>query len=175
MKIIGIDPSLTNTGLVIIEDNKFKAINIKTKPTNTVIEELKRLLTIRDGFKLDGVDIAVMEGVAFGIRKTSALSQLSALNYLIRERLYREKVPFIIVPPTVLKKFITSRGNAKKEEMLLETYKRYEVSFNDNNTCDAYGLAKIGEAVIDKSIKILAFQKDIINNLREQYGESKNF
>jgi len=175
MKILGIDPSLTATGIAFIENGVFKSGLIKTKPTYTVMDELKRLLKIRDSFALDGVDIAVMEGVAFGVRKTSSLAQLAALNYLIRERLYKNKIPLLIIPPTVLKKYITGKDNGPKDTMLLETYKRYEMSFSDNNLCDAFGLAKIGEAVLDESIKILAFQKDIINNLREQYGESKNF
>lgn len=175
MKILGLDPSLTATGIVILTDSKIEESYLtKTKPTYTTIDELKRLIKIRDSIGLKNIDLVVMEGIAFGVRKTSALAQLAALNYLIRERLYREKIPFIIATPTELKKFVTGKGNMPKDMMLLETYKRYDISFDDNNLCDAFGLAKIGETVLDESTKPLAFQKDIINNLRKQYGESKN-
>lgn len=47
------------------------------------------------------------------------------------------------VPPTVLKKFVTGKGNAKKQEMLLEVYKRWGADLSDDNAADAYGLALI--------------------------------
>lgn len=175
MVVLGIDPSLTATGTIKLVDGTIKDQGLtKTKPTDSTIDELKRLMTIRDSIKLEGIDLAVIEGIALGVRKTRSLAQLAGLNYLIRERLYREKIPFLVIPPTVLKKFITSKGNMPKDMMLLETYKRYDISFSDNNLCDAFGLAKMGEAVLDSSVKTLSFQKDIINNLKEQYGESKN-
>jgi len=45
--ILGIDPSLTGTGVVLIEDGKIiKQDLIKTKPTKGTLAELERLVTI---------------------------------------------------------------------------------------------------------------------------------
>ena len=56
--------------------------------------------------------------------------------------------PFLI-PPSTLKKYATGKGTSKKQEMLLQIYKRWNVEFNDDNAADAYALARLaaGEAI----------------------------
>jgi len=114
-------------------------------------------------------DLAVIEGLAFMSRNTTSLIQLAGLNYMIRHQMYKIGIPFLIVPPTSLKKFITGKGNAPKEFMLMEVYKRFNEEFRDNNTCDAYCLAKIGEAMLDpKNPKLKIYQQEVINKLIEK-------
>lgn len=52
-----------------------------------------------------------------------------------------------IVPPTSLKKFVTGAGNAAKDNMLLSVYKKWGKEYKDNNLADAYGLARMAEAL----------------------------
>jgi len=170
MTVLGIDPSLTATGCVKLKDGSILSKQlIKTKPSGSLpIEELGRLQYIRDSIDTTDVKIAAVEGLAMMSRKSTSLVQLSGLNYFIREYLQLSEVPFIIVPPTVLKKFITGKGNSPKELMLLEVYKRYGVSFDDNNTCDAYCLARICHAIKYPKEKITKIQQDIIKLLKKQ-------
>ena len=42
-----------------------------------------------------------------------------------------------------LKKYATGKGNAKKQEMLMQIYKRWGVEFNDDNAADSYALARL--------------------------------
>lgn len=83
-----------------------------------------------------------IEGLSFG-SKGQSISQMGALHYLVRIFLYRNKKYYRIITPTQLKKFISGVGNCKKELMLLKTYKKFGVEFDDNNLCDAYGLARM--------------------------------
>jgi len=175
MHVIGIDQSLTGTGCVTLKDGKMiKSILIKSKPTGpSPIDEQKRLETIANEVaRLSvNVDLAVIEGLAFMARNTGALTKLAGLQYLIRHELLNQKINFVIVPPTTLKKFVTGKGNCHKDLMLLETYKRYGISFSDNNLCDAFGLAKCGEALLDKNIKLTKFQVEVIDKIKYQYYE----
>ena len=52
------------------------------------------------------------------------------------------------VSPSQLKKYITGKGRAEKNQILLHTYKRWGVEFANDNAADSFGLAKIaaGEA-----------------------------
>lgn len=52
-----------------------------------------------------------------------------------------------IVPPTSLKKFVTGSGSAAKDNMLLGVYKKWGAEYTDNNQADAYGLARLAEAL----------------------------
>jgi crossover junction endodeoxyribonuclease RuvC len=176
--ILGIDPSICGTGLVHLNEYgdiiKQTLIKSDIKPVDP-IDDLNRLNDIcsKIGRRLDCVELVVMEGLAFMATKTTSLCQLSALNYFIRDRINNRGIKFLIVPPTQLKKFITGKGNCKKELMLLETFKRYELSFTNNNICDAYGLAKIGHAYLYGHDDLPIFQKEVITQLSSIYDGRK--
>ncbi|MBW2559181.1 MAG: crossover junction endodeoxyribonuclease RuvC [Deltaproteobacteria bacterium] len=171
---IGVDTSLVSTGLVILIDGKLHCREtIKSKPTKekTPKAELKRIIRIVEAIA-DTMDeykpeVLVIEGLAFMARNTTALVQLSALNYMVRHEAYKRSIPFYVVAPTSLKKFITGKGNSQKDQMMLETYKRYGVSILDNNECDAYGLARIGYAMTGKD-KIISLQQEVLDLLKKQ-------
>lgn len=175
--IMGIDLSLTGTGLVILDGGK-TVVNkiIKSKPPEekTHTTEIERLLKIKAEIQKHiskySPDLALIEGLAFGARNTTALMQLAGLSYMVRETFVLRSIPFIVVAPTTLKKFIVGKGNATKDLMLLETFKRYGQSFLDNNICDAFALAQCGAAVKNQSpIKLSKPQQEVISLLKKQY------
>ena len=51
------------------------------------------------------------------------------------------------VPPMTLKKYAAGKGNAKKQEMLMQIYKRWGVEFNDDNAADSYALARLAAGI----------------------------
>lgn len=176
-KILGIDPSLTATGVIVLKNKKVETARlIKTKPTgDNKIKELKRLVEISSSvisYCDNEVDLVVMEGIAFMARNTVALVQLSALNYMIRNGIYNKNVKFVIIAPTTLKKFITDKGNAQKDLVMMNVYKQYGLTFEDDNLCDAFVLAKIGEALLNKKTNLTERQKEVIELLRPQLYEN---
>jgi Holliday junction resolvasome RuvABC endonuclease subunit len=70
------------------------------------------------------------------------------------------RVPLQIAPMT-LKKYAAGKGNAKKQEMLMQIFKRWGIEFNDDNAADSYALARLAsgnalgaiEAAIVEQIK----------------------
>jgi len=171
MNILGLDLSLTGTGIIKLRDGSIvdeKLIRSK-KSGERPIDELERLLKIVEQIDVKGCDLVSIEGMAFMVRKTSSLVQLAALNYFVRKKLYENNIKFIIVAPTTLKKFITGKGNSEKDTMFLEIYKRYGLSFTNNNIADAFSLAKVGQTLLDKNAKLPEFQKDVINLIKKQY------
>ncbi len=176
MSVIGLDLSLTGTGIVKLRDGKIiEQKLIKSKPVGDLpLDELKRIVIIRDSIVREieadvnsVIQLVAIEGLAFMARNTTALVQLAGLNYMIREKLHFLKIPFVIVAPTSLKKFVTGKGNIAKEMMLLETYKKYKVYFTDNNLCDAYGLAMIADSLAN-NVLITKPQKEVVSLLKKQ-------
>jgi crossover junction endodeoxyribonuclease RuvC len=175
MVSLGLDLSLSKTGYVTVSGGKIlKEELITSKPSGeSSLAELKRLIGIRDKIKLTGIDIVVIEGPAMMIRQTTAFVQLCALNYMVREHVMLADIPFVIVAPTTLKKFVTGKGNCQKDLMLLEVYKRYGVYLTDNNISDAFGLAIIGEKLIAGGESNLK-EKEVTDLLKKQlYGKFK--
>jgi hypothetical protein len=90
-----------------------------------------------------GIDLAVIEGYSFGA-KGAGVYQLAELGGAIRLMLHERGIPFAVVPPAVLKKFVTGNGIAAKDQMRLEMFKRFGIEALTNDEIDAAGLALMG-------------------------------
>lgn len=171
---MGIDLSLTATGVVKVRGDDVVLVKlIKTKPEKGIIKELKRILSIVSGIEeeIKDVSLVAIEGLAFGIGKTSSLVQLSALNYFVRKLMMDNEKKFIIVPPTTNKKFITGKGNSKKDVVIMSIYKHYGLEFIDDNIADAFSLAKIAD-IMENGSNGSAVQLEIVKQIKkEQYEQ----
>ena len=82
----------------------------------------------------------------------------SFVNYDLFDEGDQRRYP-LKVPPMTLKKYAAGKGNAKKQEMLLQIYKRWGVEFNDDNAADSYALARlVGKFSINEVEKTVATQ-----------------
>ena len=88
-------------------------------------------------------DIA-MEGTVLASNSALVLGELAATVKLLLWDFFEDhrRTP-LQIPPMTLKKYAAGKGNAKKQEMLLQIYKRWGVEFNDDNAADAYALARL--------------------------------
>lgn len=165
---IGIDQSLTGFALsaASIESPTEHRTWVYKSPYNGVqrLDDIQSFLYDRfmelDYAKHKIVDIA-METPYLGSPSTLPLSELAAtVKLFLYEHFngimsYNPAPPQILrtpllIPPTTLKKYATGKGTAKKQEMLLQIYKRWGVEFSDDNAADAYALARLaGKHQID--------------------------
>jgi len=185
MLIIGIDPSLTATGIVVLRDGEVElAEKTKDRPELGTIKRVTdirfRIGSIIDNLetkeewdnKWQAPDLIVIEGFSYGSKGRSVFD-IAYLGWRIREQLEQLKeqdnVPWIEVPPTQLKKFATGKGNTNKEIILQQVYKRWEYETDNNNIADAFVLAKIGEAYFkaknETEQKLTDFQFEVIADL----------
>jgi len=157
MRAIGADLSLTSTGVA-------SRLGVRTiKPR--LRRGPDRLAFIRDevwgevaGLVTHPKDAVVfVEGYNFGApRATSTLASLGELGGVVRLMLWERGVTYVEIPPSVLKKFATGRGNASKEEVLIEAVKRApsDMVIAGNDTADAWwlyvlGCELLGEPVVE--------------------------
>jgi crossover junction endodeoxyribonuclease RuvC len=185
MLIIGIDPSLTSTGIVVLRDGKVElAVTTKNKPALGTIDRVRLIYerivcvaeSLTDGEKWQAPDLIVIEGFSYGSKGRSVFD-IAYLGWRIREELERlrteDNIPWLEVPPSQLKKFATGQGNANKEIILQQVYKRWGVEFSDNNQADAYVLAQIGRAYLGDTEGLTAFQQEVITNLKGEKPKKK--
>ena len=146
----GIDLSLTNTGLIIIDEAgdiiiqksiKTSATEIKTSDyTIARIQNIKN--KIMEQLLRKNISKVAIEGFSYG-SKGSALFQIAYLGYRVREAMLNNDIEFIEPSPSQLKKFVTGKGNTKKSEVMLQVYKKWGKEFSDDNLADAYTLAQM--------------------------------
>ncbi len=156
MRIVGIDPSLTATGIAII-DTRTTAVDVRTitskgKAGATLKSRSTRLHNIVADLLInympaEPVDLVVIEQPAFS-RTTGHHHDRSGLWWLMVDALcYWQQEPISIteVTPGSLKKYATGKGNAGKDEVLLAVARRYpDVPIKDNNQADSLVLAAMG-------------------------------
>ncbi len=143
---VGLDPSINATGVVILDDcaNIIEQRSFSIKDPNGIFEKSliayeKEISFIHKILNLGSVYI---EGPAYQAAG-QAILQMGAIHFCTRVSLYKKRVNYKVIAPGTLKKFVTGKGNSKKDVMLLKTYKKWGVEFTDNNICDAYGLARM--------------------------------
>lgn len=152
MKILGIDASLTNTGICALQLDKYDGGEL-----NYVIETFSpktmgdtRLHDIYQFINrtciANSVQLAVIEGYAFNPRFGQTYS-IGEAGGVIKLRLFQQTIPLIVVAPQSLKKFATGIGKGKKNQMLMCAYKKYGIEFKNDHECDAYCLAQIGKII----------------------------
>ena len=180
MNIIGIDTSLTHTGWCVLND-KGKVLAsgvIKSSPVGDRPEDellrIQKIVATLDFYCDDfNPNYMVIEGLAFSARNSTALVQLSALNYMTRAMATSWGMNFLVVAPTSLKKFITGSGKGDKDQMQMQIYKNYGFEAKDNNEADGYALALVGLAHFGKPLKKLnVAQKEVISLLVKQHGKT---
>jgi len=163
---IGIDQSLTGFAMSFIDcdnpENYFAEV-FKSKYSGVQrLDNISEWMTesISQFVHGDLVEVA-MEGTVLASHSALVLGELSAT---VKLTLYRrwEVLP-LQVPPMTLKKYATGKGNSKKQEMLMQVYKRWGVEFNDDNAADAYALSRLaaGIAITDIERAVVEQLKDL--------------
>lgn len=171
MSVIGIDQSLTGTGLVELEnDGNLKRMTIiKTGK----MRDVQRLSFITEGI-LKFCDetkekfVIAREGYSFGSKGRATFS-LGELGGCVDLKIFEKNIPLLvgyyILPPTVVRKFALGLGNIKKDSgYLLKVYNKFKIEFPDDNQADAYMIAKTLLGFM-KSISVKDDHEEYINGL----------
>ncbi len=169
MRVAAFDLSLTGTGWALYPgpsgSMEFGTIRPRMKDGMSRLDEIvSRVMAIADH-----AETLLFEDLSFGSNDPSA-QERAGLAYLIRHRLWKEGQSFFLVAPSRLKKFVTGKGNAKKELMMLEVFKRFGHSPADNNAADAIGLAYIGMALSGAWTPTMQQQAEVLADIRKKYS-----
>jgi len=144
---VGMDPSYNGFSIMVIDKNG-EIIEQKLLSSDTKKEAEERIIELERGFKfvpnIHSLHSVYIEGPSYSSNGAFQL-QMGALHYYMRIFLFKKDIKYTIIAPTSLKKFVAGegKGQAKKELMLLKTYKKWGIEFDNNNLCDAYGLARM--------------------------------
>ena len=143
---LGIDASWTALAICAVSSGDGKVlqeavirVDAKKHPNN--YSRLDAIVTKFAAF-LDENDpvLVAIEGYAFGA--TQGREMAGELGGALRTLLWKSKIPFGVIPPTVLKKIVTEKGNSKKELMILGAFKKWGYTAPNNDACDAFCLAQ---------------------------------
>lgn len=179
---VGLDLSLLRPGLCISESeldyyctsysnpdkNRFShRINRFDKISRILTHKMKPVLNCPLSTRI------VMEDYAAGASgKTNEIAECTGILkwYLIKKIGILPK-NLVLCLPQHLKMFACSKGNAPKNLVIKEVFKKWKFDTNDDNEADAFVLWRISRA-LDGLDNITAYQVDIINRIKK-YNEKK--
>lgn len=154
MQFVGIDLSLTSTGLALYYPDGVEApdtMTIKTKPPGAPGYEssLHRFQLIAGrirheiGQEVPGRVHVCLEGPSYNSVQSAHV--MSGNWWNLYGGLMNEGFKITVVPPAVVKMYATGKGNASKDAVLAAAIKRYpDVDIPGNDIADAVILLAIG-------------------------------
>ena len=136
LNIVGIDPSLTHTagwhafGPASGLERRGFAITSKLKD---YAHPIARLAAFRTALLVElgrcalnvAPGLAVIENYSFG--SANGREALGEWGGQVRLMAYELGWQVVLVPPSTLKAFVTGKGNAPKEQMILSVFKRWAI------------------------------------------------
>lgn len=169
---IGIDASLTNTGIVVVRSPRYTDIDAShfiersTIITPKGLKGAERLLYIyeqADLFLPEKADLAVIEDYDY---KGQNLTKLGEGQGVLKLLCAGRKIKIISVAPAALKKFATGNSNATKKQMM----ERYDEP--NEHVADAKALALVGRLFLHKKSTI-RHELEVIKALTTPKKKSK--
>lgn len=149
MSVVGIDASLTSTGIAFRQAGAIKAYCLG----NPSLRGSERVAFIRDAVAawLDRIQpsLVALEGYALGFRgKSNIIFDIGELGGVLKLLILERGIDILLVPPTVLKLYATGSGRPKgkgKEPVIEALQEKLGVQFSKSDQYDAAGLLVMGE------------------------------
>lgn len=166
MRFLGIDQSLNGTGLCVLTDAGQLVTSATVIPGE--LHELRdgeRLMFIKAAClsMLPEVGFAALEGYSYG--SVGRVFELGEIGGVIKVLLLEHKIPYVVVPPILLKKFATGTTHATKEAMLAAAIKRGHDFGDNDDQADAFFLAHVARAYA-KNAPTHRCEMDVLRTLR---------
>jgi len=162
---LGVDQSLRNTGIGVVDQTGalIEATSIlpgKRRDSVRLQYIWLELLKLLDKTQ---PSMAAIEGYSYN--STGRVFELGEVGGIVKLALTEMKVPFIVVPPVLLKKFATNKNMAQKHDMIFAAAKLCDLKITDHNQADAFFLAQIAKTY--NAVEGLPrHQVEVINVLR---------
>lgn len=154
MIAVGIDLSLTSTGIARIESDDpipwLATVTSNGTHDATLLERAERIEELTERIvhvvTNDGLpSLVVVEGPSYGQHRQSGQHDRAGLWWSVASALTRRGVALVEVAPAARMKYATGVGNAKKDAVLAATIRRYRTAvITGNDEADALILAAMG-------------------------------
>lgn len=157
MKIVGIDPSLTSTGVAWIDVTgtiRVGRIRSTGRAGSTIEQRWQRLTALTDTIAggVDRATLLVIEGPAYASVGGSHHDR-SGLWWMVVDLALTAGSRVVEIPPAVRCKYACGKGNASKDQVLAAVIRRYPtVDVTGNDEADSLVLAAIGARMLGRPI-----------------------
>lgn len=147
---VGIDQALNKIGVCVLLGGVSVSLHLIKTPRH--LRGTERLTFLRDQLQAQlsphqgQITHAALEAQSLG--SLGDIDQLGQINGIVQVVLADLGVAHpTLVPPATLKKFVTGHGSASKSRMMQASIKYWGITIEQDDLCDAHGLARVAEEV----------------------------
>lgn len=161
--VLGIDAS-TKTGYSVVglrSGEVYDSGVIKSKTLKGFARSWAISESMVDVMETYDIVLAVVEGHAYNVKTRHVFKLLVEITTVIKCGLYEKGIPWVDIPPAVLKKYVTGKGNAGKDAMLRGVADNWGVITKFDDIADAVGLAYLGRCLLGLD----HYKKDFVGGL----------
>jgi len=148
VSVVGVDPSLSSTGLAVLAGGVLRVQRVRSKPSGAdlraqVVRLRAMVRQVAEWVDVEGPELIVMEAPAYGISENQA--HFSAGYWWRLASSLLAVAPVATAAPGTLKVFATGSGRATKDEVLLAAERAFPgAGIAGNDEADAAVLAALG-------------------------------
>lgn len=146
--VVGIDLSLTSTGLVAAHspsDFQTMIVGERGHAHDSVATTATRITALADRIAqwIPSCDLVVIEGPSYRSVSTSVWERAGAWYRVVCD-LTARSIPVAVAPPASTKLWLTGHGGSGKAAMMAAASHYSGVNLSQNDIADAYALAMMG-------------------------------
>lgn len=141
VNVIGLDLSLTNTGVALVDGATF-TIKTDSRRGDERLSDIHNALV----WKIASIDIQLAVIESLPTHNSYSIAPLGMVHGVVRSLLIDLDIPYALISPTALKAYATGHGGQKgnKAAMASAALTYAGVEFGDDNQCDAAWLRWAG-------------------------------
>ena len=155
MRVIGLDLSLTNSGVAVLGEDATELYRIPSSSpkVESLQSRMERFDLILLKFpRIHPGDLVVIEQPAFS-RTNGKHHDRSGLWWFAVDLAQQSQADLVEVPPSTLKKYVTGKGSCGKSEVMAAMIRRMAdlhpgIVIHDDNEADALALAALGARLL---------------------------
>lgn len=138
--MLGIDPSFSCTGLVVLDSRcsvvTYMKLHLTAGPERYLRAAMGLHSFIKGRCKPGALKLAVLEDAAYGAPSRVVVGKLKELSGVYKAVLEGHHVPWLELSPSSAKRFITGKGNSEKHIVARELASRFDIKFKDDKGYD---------------------------------------
>lgn len=176
--IVGMDLSLTSTGLCIFAGGEHKLFMVRTKPDQfatevervqwigrSVQQKIKSFLTFGEALSPEDIFWGV-EDYAFNSRTGKVITRAEVTGFIKQIMLSWTGRGPVKVHPKTLKKFICGRANnVSKAHHLSYALEKYKIHFPNDDVCDAYCVGRIVKHLVEQDDDLYVYEQKCLETV----------
>jgi len=175
---LGADLSLNSSGLVILDKsaNIVKQYLLTPPDGSRGVERLFFLeQSLIEFLDQNHILYCCIESPALGTEQ-GRLFDLGEWAGIFKLHLFKRNIEYLLIAPNQLKKYASGQGQSRKDTIMLDIYKNYNIEIRQNDLADAYILARICRDyqiynTPNSSLELKKYQEEVLLSIRKKYQD----